>query len=67
MKNKLMQKLRRNLDNLRNKYNRLSDENDKNVLDLKDHLDMVLRLNFWRGKIRGYEEIFSKIAEEKDL
>jgi len=62
MEKELRKKLRNKLNNLKKKYNKLDDKNCENVMDLKEHLELVVSLNYLRGKIRGYEEIFSLIS-----
>jgi len=63
MEKELRKKLRSKLNNLKKKYNKLDDKNCENVMDLKEHLELVVSLNYLRGKIRGYEEIFGLISE----
>jgi len=63
MEKELRKILRKSLFKLKIKYNKLDDINCENVLDIKKHLELVINLNYLRGKIRGYEEIFTLISE----
>ena len=55
--------LRSNLAELKRELNLLDDKNCKNPMDIREHVEAVIHLNYLRGKIRGYEEVFSILSD----
>lgn len=55
--------LRKEKDKIRNKYNKLDDDNCKNEFDIREHLELVIKLNYQRGYLRGFERALILLAD----
>lgn len=55
--------LRSNLAEVKREYNLLEDKMCKLTMDIREHLDLIISMNYLRGKIRGYEEVFSNLSD----